>query len=395
MHDVMIHFEEAYRIVTESAPLQETETIDFELSPGRVLAADIMADMAMPPFDKSAVDGYACRRDDIDGELEMVEVIPAGKAPKTSLKKGQCAKIMTGAMVPQGANMVLMVEHTEETASGRIRFVAPKSSNNICYRAEDINQGDVVLTKGTLVKPPQIAVMASVGCVNPLVYKQPRVGIISTGDELVEPHKKPQASQIRNSNASQLVAQVKRAGCIPSYQGIALDTAESTRKTIQKALQENDVIILTGGVSMGDFDYVPQILKEEGIEIRFKSLAVQPGRPTVFGVKGEQMFFGLPGNPVSSFVQFELLVKPLLYKMRGHDFKSVILKMPMGNPYQRRKSERKSFIPVQFTPDGKVVTVAYHGSAHIHSYIHADGLVAVEIGKTELREGEIVDVRQI
>jgi len=151
--------------------------------------------------------------------------------------------------------------------------------------------------------------------------------------------------------------------------------------------------MLTGGVSMGDFDYVPEILEELGISLHFKSLAVQPGRPTVFGTKDGKYLFGLPGNPVSSFVQFELLVKPLIFALMGCVFKPLELKLPMGETYLRRQTKRKSFVPV-FIKSGKVYPVEYHGSAHIHSYIFADGIVAVELGETKLDEGALVDVRQ-
>jgi len=229
---------------------------------------------------------------------------------------------------------------------------------------------------------------------NPLVYKQPLVGIISTGDELVEPAEKPDISQIRNSNAAQLMAQVKACNAIPAYFGIAKDTEASTREIITQALESSDVVLLTGGVSMGDFDYVPKVLNDLGIEIRFKSIAVQPGRPTVFGTSDGKYLFGLPGNPVSSFVQYELLVRPMLYQMMGNNYQALTFDLPMGETYTRRKAKRKSFLPVSIK-NGKVWPVSYHGSAHIHSYIYADGIVAVEIGNTTLEEGTLVNVRQI
>ncbi len=390
----MITFEEAHNIVLTSARLKGTETVLLESAAGRVLAADIHSDMDMPPFNKSAVDGFACRFEDLDDPLTIIEEIPAGKAPQKTIEKGTCAKIMTGAMVPEGADTVIMVEFTEETADGRIRFTANKTSPNICYTGEDIKRAQQVLAKGTLLRPQDIAVLASVGISEPVVYQKPVVGVISTGDELVEPAVKPATSQIRNSNAVQTTAQVSNAGAIPRYFGIAKDTEQSTHDKLSQALDACDMVILTGGVSMGEYDYVPKVLEDQGVEILFKSIAVQPGRPTVFGVKPGKYVFGLPGNPVSSFVQFEMLVKPLIFGMMGHNFQPPKIALPMGVTFTRKKTTRKTLIPV-FFKDGMVYPVEYHGSAHIHAYIHAHGIVAMEMGRSEFKKGEPVDVRQI
>ena len=392
-HNEMISFEEAYQKVIGSAVFLGIEKVDLAASLGRILAADVRSDMDMPPFDKSAVDGYACRKADLHGELEVIEIIPAGKVPENIVTAGKCSKLMTGGMVPEGADTVIMVEHTVETSENHIRFVQEKTSANICFLGEDIRKDEIVLQKGTVIRPQEIAVLASVGCVEPEVFRCPVVGIISTGDELVEPNQKPATSQIRNSNAAQLVAQVQKAGAIPKYFGIAADTEEATREIIITALENSDMVLLTGGVSMGDFDFVPKILEEIGISIQFKSIAVQPGRPTVFGTKEGKYLFGLPGNPVSSFVQFEMLVKPLLFALMGSVFKPLEIKLPMGVEYLRRQTKRKSFLPV-FIKSGKVYPVEYHGSAHIHSFIFADGIVSVEMGETKLAEGVLVDVRQ-
>ena len=393
----MIKFEEAFDIVLNSAKTSlDTERIEFTDSLGRILAEDVSSDINMPPFDKSAMDGFACRKKDINNELEIIEVLPAGKIPKKTISQNQCTKIMTGAIIPEGADTVIMVEFTELTEENKIRFTAEKTRSNICYFAEDIKKDDLVLKKGIEIKPQHIAVMASVGCTQPLVTKQPKIGIISTGDELVEPSEFPTKSQIRNSNGYQLIAQTKRAGAIANYIGIAEDSEKVTFNTITKALKENDIVLLTGGVSMGDFDFVPEIMKQCGVDIKFSSIAVQPGKPTTFGTfKDEKFIFGLPGNPVSSYTQFELLVRPLILKLMGISEIPTMLKMPMGAEYKRRKSVRKSFIPVNISADGKVYPVEYHGSAHIHSYVFADGIISIEIGRDKLEIGEMVDVRQI
>lgn len=390
----MIIQEEAFKIIKESVYKLGTEIITYQKSLGRVLAEDVFSDMDMPPFNKSAVDGYACRKQDLANDLELLEVIPAGVAPTKAIGSNQCSQIMTGAAVPKGADTVIMVEHTE-TVNDKIRFVQSKTNSNICIIGEDLKKADLVLETGTLIKAQQIPVLASVGKTFISVYRQAQVAVISTGDELVEPHCTPQLSQIRNSNAAQLMAQLQQLGIEGRYIGIAKDNPESTRKTLEEALDTSDIVLLSGGVSMGEFDFVPAILEEKGIEILFKSLAVQPGRPTVFGKKEKQFFFGLPGNPVSSFVQFELLVKPLIYNLMGFDFKPLPLKMPMGVEYKRKKAKRKSYIPVYFNENGEIMPVEYNGSAHIHSYVKADGMIFINIGETTLKKGQLVDVRQI
>lgn len=391
----MIQFEDALRIVLGSPVRSGTEQVDLGRSLFRVLAEDVQSDIQMPPFNKSAVDGYACRKSDLAEVLKVIEVIPAGRVPQKSIARNQCAKIMTGAPVPEGADSVIMVEDVEELESGCIRYKKDLVKNNICLKGEDIQAGEVVIPENTLIQPQHIAVMATAGCVSPLVYKQVRVGVISTGDELVEPGVKPGLSQIRNSNAYQLLAQVEKIGALPDYIGIALDTEVSTREKIQQGFANNDVVLLTGGVSMGDFDHVPKVLKELGVDLKFKSIAVQPGRPTVFGTTDNKYIFGLPGNPVSSFVQFELLVKPLVYNLSGYKYRPLTLKMPMAVTYTRKRSTRLSWLPAQINQVGEVVPIDYHGSAHINALTLADGLISIAIGEKELKKGELVDVRQI
>ncbi|MFZ4398680.1 MAG: gephyrin-like molybdotransferase Glp [Bacteroidales bacterium] len=391
----MIAFEDALKIVLDSAQTIQTEKLELLNTLDRILATDIFSDVNMPPFDKSAVDGFACCKNDFDHkkELKIIEIIPAGKCPEKEITNGFCSKIMTGAMLPKGADCVVMIEDIEIN-NNKIKFIKENTALNICYLSEDICINDLVLSKGCLIQPQHIAVMASVGAWKPEVYKMPKIGVISTGDELVEPHIKPALSQIRNSNAWQLLAQVQKAGGIPNYEGIAADNKVSTYEKISNAMQNNDIVLLTGGVSMGDFDYVPEIMKEIGINILFKSIAVQPGRPTVFGIKDDKYIFGLPGNPVSSFVQFEMLVKPLIKKICGGQYKSSEIILTMGKDLLRKKTERKSFIPVSIM-NGEILPVDYHGSAHIHSYVYADGIISMEKGVLSLKKGEKVNVRQL
>jgi molybdopterin molybdotransferase len=223
----------------------------------------------------------------------------------------------------------------------------------------------------------------------------PVVGIISTGDELVEPSSIPAISQIRNSNAYQLLAQVSRAGGAGKYWGIAPDNEDATFELIKKALDESDIVILTGGVSMGDFDFVPSVLERAGVKILFDKVNVQPGKPTTFGVHPKSVAFGLPGNPVSSFVQFETLVRPLINKMMGYKWNPFKQKLQMAVSYERKSSDRMGWVPVRINENKEVLPVEYHGSAHISALPYANGLIAVSEGTRIIRKGEIVSVRDI
>ena len=274
------------------------ETIPLMDSAGRILAEDIISDVDMPPFNRAAVDGYACKREDITSDLEVVEIIRAGKVPLHKPGIGKCSKIMTGAIVPDGCDMVFPVEDSFEISGGKVKFTGKQIKVNISWKAEDINTGDTVLKKYKFINPQDIAVLASVGRTMVTVSRKPVVAVISTGDELVEPDKKPLLSQIRNSNAYQLIAQCRRAGADPEYFGIAPDDEEITFRTIEKAIAGSDIVILTGGVSMGDFDFVPSVLKRAGVKLLFDQVNVQPGKPTTFGVHPKSVVFGLPGNPV-------------------------------------------------------------------------------------------------
>lgn len=378
----------------DHVPVYPSERVNITDSLGRILAEDILSDIDMPPFNKSAVDGFAVRMADLSQDLEVIETLPAGKTPEFSISAGKCSRIMTGAMVPEGSDGVIMVEDTEILDNGMIRAIRKQDSRNICNQGEDIKAGDCVLVKGTLIKPQHIAVLAAAGAVNPKVSKKIHVGILSTGDELVEPYHLPSPSKIRNTNAYQLIAQVSSAGALPQYEGIAADTEISLSAMLSDSLDRNDIVLLTGGVSMGDFDYVPKAMEDLDIEILFKRVAIQPGKPTVFGKRGNQFIFGLPGNPVSSFVIFEVLVKPFLLKMMGCMEEPEMLHLPLGATFKRNKSERKLLIPVRIE-NGLVFPLEYHGSAHINAYTHAQGIITIEIGKTRLEKGEITDVRSI
>ncbi len=391
----MITLEQALEIAFSKTQLLGTENIDFLQSSGCILAQDVFADADMPPFNKSAMDGYACRRADLDQELTVVEIIPAGSTPTKSIASGQCSKIMTGAQVPDGADTVFMVEYSSETIAGKIKFTGEKTNSNICLKGEDLKESDLVIKAGTMLNPQHIAMLASVGCTNPLVFQKPQVGIISTGSELVNPEVTPRSSQIRNSNGPQLFAQAAKYGFPVNYYGIVPDDEKLTTKIIEKSVVENDVTILSGGVSVGDFDFVPMIIQKLGFEIHFRKINIKPGQHTTFASKGNKYIIGLPGNPVSSFIQFEVFALPFLRKLMNYQQPEIRLPLPMSYDYFRKKGDREECLPVQITNQNEVRMVEYHGSAHIHAYHQAFGYISVPAGTTEILKGELVHVRPL
>ena len=391
----MISFQEAFEIVMGNCIATDTEFVSFADSLNRVLAEDVKADRDIPPFNRAAVDGYACRKSDLEKTLTVKGLIKAGEAPLFKIDEGECSKIMTGAIVPEGADFVFMVEDSQEIEPGKVKYTGKAPKNNISFQGEDIRQGDIVLKKGKIIKPQDIAVLASVGHVTVEVSCKPRVGVVSTGDELVEPDEKPEPAEIRNSNAWQLLAQAERAGGKPKYYGIAPDDEDVTYEMVSGAIAENDIVILTGGVSMGDYDFVQDVLKRAGVKILFDKVRVQPGKPTTFGTHQGGVVFALPGNPVSCFVQFEVLVKPFMYKMCGADWKPAVHPMKLAAKYERKSAERAAWVPVRITDDFRAEPVEYHGSAHITAMPYANGLLFMEPGQKIIEKDETVMVRFI
>jgi molybdopterin molybdotransferase len=391
----MLPFDEALKIVLNSAKKLGSERVDIAQAANRILTEDVESDMDMPPRNRAVFDGYACRRQDLANELKIIETIRAGMPPKKTIGPNQCAKIMTGASVPRGADCVIMVELTENPTAGTVRFTGEKTDDNIRPQGRDIKAGQIVQRSGTRIRPQDIAVLATVGHAEVLVAKMPKVGIIATGDELVEPHSKPSPWRLRNSNSPQLAAQLESVGAIVTDYGIAKDTTGEIDQTFKKAAAENDVVLLSGGVSMGDFDLVPGILEKNNIELLFEKIALKPGKPTVFGVSEDLFCFGLPGNPVSTFVVFELLVKPFLYKLMGHDYTPPNIRMPLDESLNRKDTERRGWMPIKVTDAGTLKKVEYHDSGHINALCGADGLVCMDVGVAEIPKGTIVSVRLI
>ena len=387
----MITFEEAQQIIISSIKLLDTEEIFFQDASGRILADAVFADDDMPPFSRSAMDGFALRAEDQDMLLDIIEEIPAGKFPAKKIGKGQCAKIMTGAPIPPGCNMVVRVEDTGIDKSGQMQVIVKGAISNIRVQGEDVKKHQNIINPGQLIKNQHIGMMAMAGCTRPVVYRKPSVGILTTGSELVAPDEKPERSQIRNSNGPMLLSQLSGLGLEATNYGVAPDDPEKMQKRIRQAIDQQDVVLISGGVSAGDYDYVPGILKEIGMEIRIHKMKVRPGKPLLFAVNEHKYVFGLPGNPVSTFVQFECLIKPFLLRLMGNESSDIRIKMVMGTDYPHKDSDLRFFIPVRFDGTG-VVPIEYHGSGHLTSYTLAEGILDIPPGISYIHKGETVNV---
>lgn len=387
----MISYEKAFEIIMNSAFMLETESVELARSLNRVLAYDVQSDTDMPPFNKSAMDGYACRREDLQDTLNVVEIIPAGSSPQKAIRKKECSKIMTGAIVPPGADCVVKVENTQTIPENKVRITEADIADNICYQGEDIQRGEVVLCRGTLIMPQHIAVLVNAGVSIVPVYRKPKISIITTGSELKEPGEALPLGCIRNSNSYQLIGQVQRMFIEPEYLGIAADTEDLLNLLIKKALQESDVVLLSGGVSMGDYDLVPAALKNNGVNILFDRVAMQPGKPLTFGTKDRTAVFAFPGNPVSTFLAFEIMAKPFIYKLMGYDYSPQTFPLVAGTDFKRKKNDRKFFIPVKIK-NGEVFPVTFHGSAHINALCLAEGIISFPVGVLEIKKGENISV---
>ncbi|MFO8234890.1 MAG: molybdopterin molybdotransferase MoeA [Bacteroidales bacterium] len=390
----MISFQEALNIILKNTQLLDKVSVPLTDAYHRVLAEDIVADVDMPAFNKSAVDGFACKNPDEGIRLKVRETISAGSNPGYPIDEGYCSKIMTGAQVPEGANWVVMVENTSVTEEGLVQVLKKGKKSNIVTKAEDFTQGDQIVSAGTFLKPQHIPILASVGTVTPEVYDMPSVSLITTGDELVEPDAKPRLGKLRNTNASQLTAQFNSMGIRPSYQGIISDEEHNLLEVIKRSVNHYDLTVLTGGVSMGDYDYVPGMMEKAGVEILFHNIAMKPGKPTIFGKYKDHLVIGLPGNPVSTFLQFELLIKPMVIKMMGGRYKTSQISLPAGEYIKSKKEERDSWKPV-YIENAKVYSLPYHGSGHFYALNKAEGFICIPGQREKIEKGDLVDVRQI
>jgi len=400
MKDVvqMISLEEALAAVRENAGLMPPVEVDLRGAAGRVLIEDIASDVDMPPFDKSAMDGYAVRAADVADapvELRVVEDIPAGQIPAEHVAAGLCAKIMTGAPVPDGADAVVRVEDTEPMSDDGVRILrGAEAGANICVRGEDVRRGDTVVSGGVVLRPFHVALAAAAGRKSVQVYGTPRLAIVATGDELVETDQIPGAGQIRNSNSHAIAARLAQAGVDAEYLGIAPDEHAALKAALEDGLGR-DMLIVSGGVSMGDHDLVPGVLKELGVEIVFDSVAIKPGRPTVFGRRGAGLVFGLPGNPVSTLIISELLLVPALRRMMGEEHPAPAMIEAIVDAPLSHKPKRTSFRPVAARwADGAwhAAPVEYHGSADLAGAARGNAFAGLPRGVSEVPAGATVQV---
>ena len=389
----MINPDKALEIILNSKVSLEHETINVINSLGRVISSDIYSSIDFPAFDKSSMDGYAYNSSDNISSFKVVETIPAGYVPQKTLNAGECSKIMTGAMIPDGSNKVVRVEFIEEK-DGLIHITQEEQSNNIYYKGQNLKKGDKIFNSGTLIRIQEIAALSSVGLKEISVCKQPVIGLILTGSEIVNAGEELESGKIYNSNGPQLYNQITSIPAKCNYYGIINDDEKAIRECIEKAFSECNPVIISGGVSMGDYDYVPKILKNISADLKFEKVAVKPGKPLVFGEKNGVFVFGLPGNPVSTFVSFEVFVKPLIYKMMGYNFNPHLCKGELIATIKRKDVERFEYIPIYF--DGKYIhPVEYHGSAHINALCKANAFITLNKGVFELNKGTITDVRQL
>ncbi len=390
----MLDFDDAFMMTISAARTMPTEKTTLFLALGRILAEDVFADVDMPRFDRAAMDGFACQRADLAQPLNIVETVLAGAMPKNAIKAGTCSKIMTGAPVPQNADVVFPVEDSEQTNDHLVRFVGEteKLATNIDPLGHDMKTGDLVFRKGTRLLPQHIAMLASVGKAEFLVYARPVVGIIATGSEIIDCAKMPTGAQVRNSNSYELFAQVLQMGALPKPYGIVDDTKAALTNVLNKAFSECNVVLISGGVSMGEADFVPEVLRECGVTLHFDSIAMRPGKPTKFGTTKRNFVFGIPGNPVTAFVVFELLVKPFLYEMMGHRFEPPTVYAPMAQSLTREVARRRAYYPICFDETGKALVIEYHGSGHSMALARAQGLICLPRGCYEVAEDFIIPI---
>lgn len=371
---------------------------------GHVLAADVLSDLDMPPYHKSMMDGYAVRCADLPtgkGSLRIIEEITAGQVPRLTLQAGQASRIMTGTPIPPGCDAVVMIERTRlaQDSCVEIEDRPPKPGQNILPQGAEMRRDDKILASGSVLRPQEFGVLSTVGRTTVSVHPAPRVAILSTGDELVEPDEKPEDGQIRNSNGPMLVALVSRAGGSPRYLGIARDDPACLRPMICDGLKAN-MLLLSGGVSAGKLDLVPGVLRAAGVTSHFHKVEMKPGKPVFFGTVQRSgmsqpvLVFGLPGNPVSVLVCFELFVRPALRCLRGHsDLGPRFVTAVLSEDFTYR-TDRPTYHPAYLEWAGagwKVRAVPWIGSADLRALTQANALVLFSPGEQRYPAGQVVE----
>lgn len=396
----MISVEGALNIILGGKVTPEKEEIPIQSAGNRILSQDILAPHDQPPWDNSAMDGYAVRWEDIQPngsaksiQLKVIEVISAGKTPEQTISKKVCAKIMTGARIPPGADTVVPVEVTEKRGKNVVIQVPGIKGAHIRLQGDDVRRGEVILKKGKMIRPSEIAMLASLGKGKVPVYKKPVVAVLSSGDELVDLHEARTENKIFNSNGYALSAQVLEAGGEPLFLGIAADQKSALLKKFQEG-KRADILIVSGGVSMGDFDYVKEILSTHG-KMHFWKVAMRPGSPMAFGEMDGKPFFGLPGNPVSCMVTFKIFVEPLIKKWGGalqYEMKLVWAKL--SHDIEKKRGMRSfSRGVLSYSEREWVVRSTGEQSSHlIHSMVEANCLMDLPEESDKIKKGEEIHV---
>jgi molybdopterin molybdotransferase len=373
--------------LAEATPIDAREIVSLAAADGRVLATDLVAGLDLPPWPNSAMDGYALCLADWQGEpLPVSQRILAGQAPEP-LQPGSCARIFTGAPLPAGADTVEMQENAEILADGRVRFLDPiKVGQNVRPQGQETRAGEVVLPAGTRLGPVELGLAASLGCAVLVVRRRPRVAVVSTGDELVEPGQPLGPGQIYNSNRSLLCAWLQRLGCEVRDAGILPDNAQRTREALA-ALGDADLILSTGGVSVGEADHLGQVLREEG-ELALWKLAIKPGKPLTCGHFRGVPVLGLPGNPASTLVTFALLARPYLLRRLGvQRVAPLSVEVAAGFAWSK-PGKRREYLRARLE-NGRAVLYPNQSSGVLRSAAWADGLVEV-LEERSYAEGDVL-----
>jgi molybdopterin molybdotransferase len=396
----MLTFEEARRKVIEQLETRKgpraTEQVRVGEALGYVLAQEIKTDREYPPFNRATRDGYAVFAADAEAgaTLKCTGEIKAGDRVTKELWAETCVQIMTGAAVPSGADAVVMIEHTKREGD-QVRFErAAVTGQNFVPRGSEARAGQTLLTPGTRLGYAELALAAQVGAAELKCGAKPRVAILSTGDEIVPVDSVPGRFQIRNSNSVSLAVQVRLAGGKPVLLGNAMDREDDLSSKIRRGLQE-DLLILSGGVSMGKYDLVEKVLKEMATEFYFDAVAIRPGKPVVFGKCGEKFVFGLPGNPVSTMVTFELFVAPAVDLLSGAEARELpIVEAKLGEALNEKPGVTH-FLPARLEgqrPDREVKALKWQGSGDVSALGRANCFLVVPIEKEKIETGEKVDV---
>lgn len=400
----MISPEEALRLILENAARLPGESVPLGDCVDRVLAEDVYSTEDLPPFDNSAMDGFAVRFQDCALAspqapvfLAVRETVRAGELSRLEIRPGEAVKIMTGAPIPRGADAVVMREMTRSQDGGVSILQAPESGDHIRRHGEDIRPGALLLTKGVKIRPYEIALLAAQGISRVSAVMEPRVSILATGDELVDVAEHITPGKIRNSNGPALAAALSRWRAGARSLGIVRDEPAQMRATLRHALEGADVLLVSGGVSVGDFDYTKALLEELGLKVIFWKAAIKPGKPLLFGLWDGRLVFGLPGNPVSAMVCLEEFVRPALETLQGHApaHPRYHLKGRALNDYPKPKDRQQYlFCQVDQGDDGYGLRIIRpQGSAMLGMACRANALAVSPIGVSRIEEGDVLAFR--